>query len=120
MLPAHDAVALFEDDATEPAGKGRCIPELAQVEICLDKGFLGRILGQVKIAEEGVSIASSHVLEAPHQNAVRFQVADLRTVDQCRQFFHVSFSIFRRPSTLKPRFDPKRFMAILIDRQITL
>jgi hypothetical protein len=38
-----------EDDAPEPTRKGGRFGEFLQVEIGLEKGFLGRVLGEVKI-----------------------------------------------------------------------
>ena len=82
MLAAARLLALAEDDLAEPAGEGRGGAQLRQAGVRADERLLGRVLGQVEVAQQGIGVPHGHVLEAAHDGFVRVQVAGAGAVDQ--------------------------------------
>ncbi len=68
---AREAAALREDDALEPAGEGLGLAQLVEVAPGRQERLLGRVLGQVKVAQHGIGIGVGEILEAAHDLAER-------------------------------------------------
>ena len=89
-LASQDAIAVLEDYPLEPAWKRLRTVDLVQVGIGFQEGLLGRVLGQVEIAEDRVRVTHSHVLEPLDQRSESIQVSRLGLFQSVSQMFHVA------------------------------
>ena len=60
----REAVAVLEDDSLEPSGEGAGLAERGEPGVGLDEGFLGGVLGEVEVTEDGEGVSDGHALEA--------------------------------------------------------
>ena len=98
VFPARQAVAVLEHDAPEPGREGDGLSQGGQAQVSLDERFLGRILRQVEVAEQGEGIGVGHPLESADDLAEGFRIAGPGAFDQHREIFHLHppERVFRR------------------------
>ena len=65
LSTARPAVAVLENQATQPGEKRRRITQCRQVAKCLKEGILCGILYPMPVAEDGVGVAHRAVLKPP-------------------------------------------------------
>ena len=106
FFPAGHAVAVGEEDAAQPARKGEGLLQLIQLQIRLDKRFLGDVFGEVEVSQHGVRVSNRHLLEALDECAVRFHISLAGLLGQCFQLIHVATP--RLSEGLLPVKDPPR------------
>src|SRR5690242_1274277 len=70
-----DAIALLENDATEPAGKCGRLAQVSKSSVGFEKCLLRGILGEVEIAQSRIRVTDRHVLKPSDDPAVSFGVA---------------------------------------------
>lgn len=87
----------------QPAGERGRLAQLVEFQIGLHESFLGGVLGQVEVAQQGIGVPGGHVLETLHQFPVGFEVAAAGPVDLDDQFFHIGAPLVECLLPYKPR-----------------
>ena len=71
------AIALPEDDLSEPGRKRLWVLELRKALVALDESLLRGILRQLEIAKHGVCVAHSHILKLQDNRPQRIPIPPL-------------------------------------------
>jgi hypothetical protein len=85
---SHNPVAGADHYAAKPAWEAFQLFQIVQRPVCGEERFLGRILGEMKVAKDRVGAAESHVLEAVDDLAERLDIPFECPFEQRFYLFH--------------------------------
>ena len=80
--PTCDSVAILKNDPAKPFGKSGSAVDFFKITIRFDERFLSSVLRKMKIAQYGICIAHSHILETLHNHPECIEITCLSADDE--------------------------------------